>query len=181
MNSDFYGYKHWTLEDSPRCFNVGKGRKHRPHDEHPKRRSHKWHAIVKRYGLRVEVCIGPVTHAEVCAWEIEWIEKEGTFSTNHAHDDPDDIGCNFTKGGEGSFGMKHTPEWCAAHSARLKGRKRPPFSDEWRSNISAAAKGKKKPPRTPEHCEAIRRSKLGKKRGPPWNKGLKLKDRKRPT
>jgi hypothetical protein len=180
MNGDFYGYKHWTLEDPPRCFNVGKGRKKRPFDQHHKRRSHKWHAIVKRLGLRVEVCVGPMEHFDACAWEIAQIAAMGTFSTNHSHDDPIDIGCNFTLGGEGSYGMKHTPEWCAKHSAILTGRKRPVRSAEWCANISVAFKGKKKSPRTVEHNANNAAARRGRQqRSPPWNKGLKLKDRKR--
>lgn len=63
----FYGYKHWTLEDVPRCFYVGKGLNKRPYSD---RRSKKWHAIATRYGLRVEIVCGPMTNAEVCDWEI---------------------------------------------------------------------------------------------------------------
>ena len=98
----FFGYKHWTLEDPSRCFNVGKGLKGRAHSH--KRRNHKWHAIVKRYGLRIEVCVGPVFNEEACTWEIEQIAVMQTFTINHSHDDQDDIGCNLTKGGEGTAG-----------------------------------------------------------------------------
>ena len=97
----FYGYKHWTLEDPPRCFNVGKGVKSRPISK--RSRNHKWHAIVERLGLRVEVCIGPVTNEEACAWEVKNIASMGTFSTCHDHDNSSDIGCNFTRGGDGSI------------------------------------------------------------------------------
>ena len=113
----FYGYKHWTLEKAPRCFNVGKGRQCRVNDL--RARNHKWHAIVKRLGLRVEVCVGfkcdnhnhvfdgkCQANDDVCAWEIECIAKENSFSTNHSHDDMNDIGCNFTRGGEGTTGRK---------------------------------------------------------------------------
>lgn len=100
--TQFYGYKHWTLEETSRCFYVGKGIAGR---ERSKRsRNHKWHAIVKRYGIRIEMCKGPVTNEEACAWEIEQIEFESTFSINHSHDDSSDINCNFTRGGEGSIG-----------------------------------------------------------------------------
>lgn len=77
----FYGYKHWTLEDPPRCFNVGKGVKKRP--KQASNRNHKWHSVVKRFGLRVEVCIGPIEHFDACSWEIKTIETMGTYSTNH--------------------------------------------------------------------------------------------------
>lgn len=115
----FYGYKHWTLEDSPRCFNVGKGVISRPSN---KRRNHKWHAIVKRFGLRVEVCTGPVTNEEACVWEINNIDKEGTFSTCHEHDNFDDISCNFTRGGGGSVGYHLSDAQKAKQSVSLRGR-----------------------------------------------------------
>jgi hypothetical protein len=97
-----FGYKHWTLENPSRCFNVGKGVVGRA--ESHGSRNHKWRAVVKRLGLRVEICVGPMTNEEACAWEVKHILKENTFSTNHSHDDPVDIGCNFTKGGDGVVG-----------------------------------------------------------------------------
>lgn len=104
----FYGYKHWTLEEVSRCFNVGKGLSSRSTET--RSRNHKWHAIVKRLGLRVEVCFGPVTNDEARVWEITNIELTGTFSTNHHHNDDTDIGCNFTRGGEGNEGWVPTKE-----------------------------------------------------------------------
>lgn len=114
----FYGYKHWTLEDRSRCFNIGKGLEGRSRSTN---RNHKWHAIVKRFGFRVEVCVGPLTNEEVCAWEIENIALMGTFSTNHSHDDPNDIGCNFTKGGEGTVGRLVSSETREKISAAQRG------------------------------------------------------------
>ncbi len=104
VNRYTYGYKHWTLEDPPRCFNVGKGLKNRSSSH--RGRNHKWRAIVKRYGLQIEVCVGFFVNEDARIWEIENIELMGTFSTNHSHDDPSDIGCNLTKGGEGGNGWK---------------------------------------------------------------------------
>jgi len=118
---EYYGYKHWTLEDVPRCFNVGKGLIGRSDSHYA--RNHKWHAIVNRLGLRVEVCVGPVTNFDACSWEIENITLMGTFSTNHSHDDDSDIGCNFTKGGEGAAGR--------------------PVSAETREKIAATQRGEK--------------------------------------
>jgi hypothetical protein len=99
----YFGYKHMTLEDPPRCFNVGKGKGNRAYSHH--NRNHKWHAIVKRLGLHVKVCVGFTDSECACAWEIENVAKENTFSTNHSHDDPIDIGCNFTRGGDGKPGF----------------------------------------------------------------------------
>jgi hypothetical protein len=127
------GYKHWTLEPVPRCFNVGKGGPDRPYEMASCRRNHKWCAIAKRLGLRVEICATFVcdNHAHVmgekcpadeaaCVWEIEWIARENTFSTNHSHDDPIDIGCNFTKGGGGTVGRKPSLEETNKRRASLK-------------------------------------------------------------
>jgi hypothetical protein len=118
LEQRFYGYKHWTLEEHPRCFNVGKGLQGRPYQK--RGRNHKWHAIVKRYGLRVEVCVGPLEHFDACAWEIEQIAAMGTFSTNHSHDNLNDIGCNFTRGGEGGFGRVRSDQERLEHSLRAK-------------------------------------------------------------
>lgn len=96
----FFGYKHYTLEEKPRCFYVGKGLKGRANSQ--RSRNHKWHAIVKCYGFRVEICFGPVTNEEACKWEIENIALEKTFNICHDHKKLDsDIGCNFTRGGDG--------------------------------------------------------------------------------
>ena len=138
--SKFYGYKHWTLEKQPRCFNVGKGVVKRANSM--RSRNHKWHAIVKRYGLLVEVCIGPMTNKDACAWETKNISAMGTFSTNHSHDDPNDIGCNFTKGGDGSSGCFPSEDTRKKMSASHLG-----------NTSGTALKGV---PKTTAHKEAIR-------------------------
>lgn len=142
--SDFYGYKHWTTEEIPRCFNVGKGVKARAMQK--RSRNHKWHAIVKRYGLRVEICTDSMTNEQACAWEVETIVKMGTFTTEHSHDSTD-IGCNFTHGGEGSSGCTPT--------------------DETRAKMSASHLGKTNgginlgKPKSDEHKEKIRKALIG--------------------
>lgn len=51
-----------------------------------------------------------VTNAEACAWEIEWIAREKTyrFGQEHHQHNTDDIGCNFTPGGDGALGHTKT-------------------------------------------------------------------------
>lgn len=153
----FYGYKHWTLETIPRCFYVGKGRKVRPTQ---RSRNHKWHAIVKRYGLRVEVCTGPVTNDEACAWEIAEILREETFSESHSHDDPKDIGCNLTRGGGGVVGVRsrlgkqHTPEARAKISQAARQRRPSP---ETRTLVSQALKGRSKSQETRARMQRAQR------------------------
>jgi hypothetical protein len=170
----FYGYKHWTLEDIPRCYYVGKGLIGRANSN--RHRNHKWHAIVKRLGLRVEVCVGPVTNEEACAWEVENISKEGTFSTNHSHD-VGDIGCNFTKGGEGTTGRKSSPETRAKISSSKTGVANPilskilrgrPLSEEYRQRIRDGLA-------CSEHREAANEARSKKLKGRvPFNKGRRL-------
>lgn len=161
MTERFYVYKHWTLELVPRCFYVGRGLENRSLSK--RNRNHKWYAIVKRYGLRVEVCIGPINFEASNECEIEWIARENTFSTNHSHDDPSDIGCNFTLGGGGVVGLrqrwsdetnkrrscslkayKKTPEHQAKINASLTGIHRKPDTIETRQRKSLAAKAHKK-------------------------------------
>lgn len=139
----FHGYKHWTLEEIPRCFYVGKGRKGR--EKNHASRNHKWHAIVKRFGLRVEICIGPVTNEEACTWEIMQITNENTFTTNHLHDDLHEIKCNFTKGGDGMTGFCR-PGWHHTEETKALIRKRRPsgwhHSDDSKQRISQAGLGR---------------------------------------
>jgi hypothetical protein len=142
----FYGYKHWTLENTPRCFYVGKGQGQRHSSRYG--RNHKWHAIAKKFGLYVEVCVGPITNEEACQWEISEIQKECTFTLNHSHDDLDDIGCNLTKGGEGSTGhtCTHTIETRQKMSAHRKGKrlgKAHPMYGKKHTSVSREKMGRK--------------------------------------
>ncbi len=195
----FYGYKHWTVEDTPRCFYVGRGVINRSKSHNG--RNHKWHAIIKRFGLRVEVCIGPVTNEEANVWEIETIALMKTFSSNHLHDDPNDIGCNFTKGGEGITGWTHSDEAkrknSASNQVSCSGENNGMFgkhhseetrkkigdnqrgwhhSEETKIKLAEHAKrlhtGKKRSKKTRQNMS---NSRLGKS---PWNKGKKLGKRK---
>lgn len=175
MQATFYGYKHWTLEATPRCFYVGKGHRKRPSERSNGRRNHKWHAIVKRHGLRIEVCVGPMTHEDVIIWEIANIASEGTFSTCHSHDDPIDVGCNFTRGGEGSPGHKPnvTEKMRRGMSERRRG-KAPwnvgtPISEEQRRKLQE---------RVVSHETRLKISRANKGK-PTWNKGKTLREETR--
>jgi hypothetical protein len=123
---------------------VGKGLKSRPF--HRAERNHKWRAIVKRFGHRVEICIGPVTNDEACAWEVDNIASMGTFSTCHAHDDLVDIGCNFTKGGEGTEGRQPDDETRVKMSQSQRRRfAEQGVSDVTRQKLSNLFKGRTAP------------------------------------
>jgi len=134
----FYGYKHWTLEEVPRCFYVGKGLKRRPFSKSRRHRSRKWHAVVERYGLRVEVCVGPVSDELVREWEKEWIAKEGTFTKSYSHNV--DINCNFTTGGDGVAGRVVSAYARERIGAAQRGK---PKSQETKDKIRAALLGRK--------------------------------------
>lgn len=138
MNDDtrVFGYKHWTLEEIPRCFYVGKGVGGRPYSNE---RNKKWHKIVSIFGLRVEICIGPITNEEAISWEIENIDKEKTYTKQYYYssDGNSDIGCNFTTGGEGSLGFIFTEEQRLHMREAKLGKK---LSDEHRLAMSIAQK-----------------------------------------
>lgn len=128
------------MEEVPRCFYVGKGRSRRPYTD--RQRNHKWRAVVKRFGLRVEVCLGPTSNDEACAWEVLTIEQEGTFSIVHAHDSTD-IGCNFTRGGDtGAVGWRPTEETLARMRAAQVGKLGRPHTAEAKQRIGEASKGR---------------------------------------
>lgn len=164
--SKFYGYMHWTLEEFPRCFYVGKGVLRRAHSN--RSRNHKWHAVVKRFGLRVEVCVGPMTNEEACAWEIKQIARWGTFSTDHSHDS-DNIGCNFTHGGDGSSGCVPSVETRRKMSESHMG------NDGGRASLIGR-------PKSEAHKQAIRSALKGNARVSAALKGnQRTKGRKIPT
>lgn len=142
----YHVYRHWTLEPNPRCFNVGKGLGNRPYSN--RSRNHKWHAIVKRYGLRVEVCSSFDDNDLACQAEIALINEMKTFSECHDHDNPDDIGCNFTRGGEGAPGYHHTDETRSCLSQKSIGNKNclgRDVSEDTRKKISGSKIGVKNP------------------------------------
>ncbi len=187
---EYYGYRHWTLENPPRQFNVGKGLAGRANSHHG--RNHKWHAVVERYGLSVEVCTDPMEHFDACAWEIKTIAETNAFTTNHSHDDLDDIRCNFTRGGEGAAGRPVSAETRKKASDAQKGEKSAWFgrkhTDKVKQQISTKNTGKI---RNAETRAEISATLVGKKvvdRGPGWRqkigesnsrrKGIKLRGTK---
>ena len=157
----FYGYKHWTLEEPPRCFYVGKGLRNRPGSRC--KRSTKWKAVVKRFGLRIEICLGPVSDNEAIAWEIATIAKENTFTTSYSTLGGTDVKCNFTHGGDGAAGYKHTPETAERIRLYHVGRKRssetvqrmkdnhPMKRQEVRAKVSASKRGQLLGPQSSDH------------------------------
>src|SRR3990167_5212209 len=132
MTLPHYVYKHWTLEEMPRCFYVGKGQDKRAWDV---RRSKKWRNISAKHGIRVEIFQRFELHSEALTCEVSTIIHESTYH----FDNPLGIGCNFTRGGDGSVGMKHTDEAKRKVSESQLGRKK---SDSEREKLRLANTGK---------------------------------------
>ena len=80
---------------------------------------------------------------------------------------------NFTDGGDGSCGFKHSEESKMKIGEANKGKK---HSDETRRKMSKTRKGKKRSPFSAEHCRNISEANKGKV---PWNKGKKRSEETR--
>ena len=80
---------------------------------------------------------------------------------------------NFTDGGDGSCGFKHSEESKRKIGEANKGKK---HSDETRRKMSKIRKGKKRSPFSAEHCRNISEANKGKV---PWNKGKKRSEETR--
>ena len=80
---------------------------------------------------------------------------------------------NFTDGGDGSCGFKHSDETRKKLREYRKGKK---HSYETRRKMSKTRKGKKRSPFSAEHCRNISEANKGKV---PWNKGKKRSEETR--
>jgi hypothetical protein len=127
----FYGYVDYT-EDTLEPFYVGKGVPARA--KFNKKRGSKHDRIAAKHGLYRDIVFATSVHALALQWEIETIAELKTYESRHSG-----IGCNFTIGGDGAPGYKHTPEARAKMSMDRKGRKASP---ETRAKISAVTKGR---------------------------------------
>jgi hypothetical protein len=92
-----YVYRDWTLEDTPRCFYVGKG-----DNERVRRRDRNdyWKRVAAKHGHRREIILSTKDPEFASYQEVEWIAMMRTFH----YDNEDNWGCNFTRGGEGNYG-----------------------------------------------------------------------------
>ena len=125
----YYVYIDYTLEDIPRPFYVGKGSGRRTK---VKRRNWAHHKIRRTLGITRTIFAEIEDECEALKLEIELIKRFHTFV-----DDPEynQIGCNFTAGGEGgSHPSKSTRAKIAESNRRRKGQKR---SETGRKNIRA--------------------------------------------
>jgi hypothetical protein len=159
----FYVYVDWTTEDSPRPFYVGKGnisrtRKLKRNDLHER--------IAKKYGIKREI-IFESDEEELCLFkEIETISLLKTFVNDENYNQ---IGCNFTIGGEGTTGCKYSEESKRVLSESRKGIQ---FTQEHIERIRNSLKGRKLPEDVKEKMSRSRKGKrpaacdlnVGKKR-----------------
>ena len=177
----FYVYEHWR-PDTKTCFYVGKGHGRRSHDMCRGRNRH--HRFVqkklKEAGLHIDVRVVYLAFDEAAALhaEMELIKFWRAAGAKLV---------NYTDGGDGTTGLKHTDEWKKAASERMKTRI---ISAETRAKISAAHKGHKYNlgkrrsleaiaktsaanrglKRSPEYCAKLS---IRMKENPPWTAGRK--------
>jgi len=177
----FIGYIDYTTESNPRPFYVGIGVEKRTRVLY---RNKKHTNVHRKHGLDRRVLVGFRDWEAACEWEKSTILELQTF--HHAH--PAGIGCNFTTGGDGFVGGRHTEENRKAIRERMLGkryslgRKQTPeerrrrseslkgkiVSDETRRKLSIAMTNnpKRKGPRGPlskETREKIRQANMGNK------------------
>lgn len=135
MNSDFYVYR-WIRLDTRLPFYVGKGKGNR-FQETKKGRNKYFRHVIKAVPTEVEIILDNLTEAEAFAKEIEFIKM---------YKDLGYCETNFSDGGEGPSGFKHSEETKTILSEKSKqnnprywlGKKRSP---ETIQKISEAKKG----------------------------------------
>ncbi len=111
----FLVYEDWTLEIEPRCFYVGKGTERRVrlikrNGVHTK--------IAKHFGLKRVVILRTDDEAEAIRLEVQKIAEHHTYVYGEGYK----FGANFTVGGEGVSGKRHTIRSKARISAALRKR-----------------------------------------------------------
>lgn len=139
-----YIYKH-IRKDNGEVFYVGLSLKNDPKHgraySKDSRRSNHWKNIVKSVGYKVEIIEDNLTPDEAKEKEKYYISLYGRK----------DLGlgtlCNFTDGGDGTLGHRHTEEWKKNASERMKGElnsiHKKVFTDEDRIKMSESRRGRK--------------------------------------
>jgi hypothetical protein len=120
--ADYKVYVHQRATDG-KIFYVGKGRRYRENSKHS--RNKHWNNVVSKHGFTVCVVASNLTNKEACEFEKLLISKLKET----------DKLTNYTIGGEGSEGYKHTLET----KAKMRGRT---FSEEHKRKLSEAKKRK---------------------------------------
>jgi uncharacterized protein YerC len=113
--SDYKVYVHQKADDGT-IFYVGKGRRWRENQKH--NRNKHWSRVVAKHGFKVCVVASNLTNKDACAFEKLIISKLNI-----------DTLTNYTIGGEGAEGYKHTEK----SKEKMKGRK---LSEEHKKKLS---------------------------------------------
>lgn len=117
-------------------------------------RNKKHHDVATTYGLRRVVVFSSDNEQDVFSKEIELIATHKTYVYENREVNP--LACNFTRGGDGSSGFKHTLH--TRELLRERARQRQPISEETRQRLVNSHIGIK---RTPESIEKSRQAQLG--------------------
>lgn len=133
---DYYVYEH-IRNDNNTVFYVGKGHKDRAYKS--KRNEHH-NRIAEKYGFTVNIVKDRLSEEEGYNLEREII-YDYVFNKGYGIDieglrkpnSPYQL-VNHTLGGDGSYGMVHTQEWCEQHSKDMIGEKNPMYGiNVWES------------------------------------------------
>ena len=119
--ADYKVYVH-QKKTTGEIFYIGKGRRWRENQKH--NRNQHWTNVVNKHGFTVCVVAANLTNEEACNFEKLLIAKIGRENL-----------VNYTNGGDGSEGYKHTPKTIK----KLIGRK---LTEEHKKKLSEAKKNK---------------------------------------
>ena len=129
MNEVFYVYEH-TRNDTNEVFYVGKGSNGRCRTTIG--RNQHWHNIVNFAGFSVRKIFKNITEELALELEIRRIQELRAQGIQIV---------NYTDGGDGVSGYKHTDKARAKMSAKKTGVKLKPFTEEHKQKISASLTG----------------------------------------
>lgn len=129
MNNIYYVYLH-VKETTGEPFYVGKGNNFRAYT---KNRTNYWKSIYKKYGRDVILLEDNLTETEAFELEKYWITRIGRKDINTGPL------INFTDGGDGCSGMKHSEETKERLRQLNLGKK---HTDETKEKVSIAMKGR---------------------------------------
>lgn len=96
----FFAYEDWTTETHPRCFYCGIGTIRRARDLN---RNNKHKHVKRHFGIDRRIVAEFEMWTLAQQWEVDAIHRHNTF-----YKDNQELGCNFTRGGDGCVGYKHS-------------------------------------------------------------------------
>jgi hypothetical protein len=108
MDKKYYTYAH-IRNDTKTVFYIGKGSGKRSHSKYE--RNNLWHKIVKKHGYTVEI---------ICYWDTESEAFEHEKKLIKSYRENGTMLANFTEGGDGIPGYRHTEATKRQKSERMK-------------------------------------------------------------